>query len=64
MFFGGESMISILKVVSLILLLSPALLIYTETASIPIAVILFLVGALLYTYTLSKKRDRHFQKPR
>ncbi|WP_171900941.1 hypothetical protein [Planococcus maritimus] len=57
-------MISILKVVSLILLLSPALLIYTEMASIPIAVILFLVGALLYTYTLSKKRDRHFQKPR
>ena len=50
-------MIIFLKVLSIILMLLPAVLIYTETTSILIAVFPFIVGALLYTYTLSKKRN-------
>ncbi len=52
-------MIPVLKVVSIILLFSPAVLIYTETTSILVAVIPFVIGALLYTYVQSKKRTQH-----
>ncbi|MEZ0481030.1 hypothetical protein [Planococcus sp. SSTMD024] len=50
---------TLLKIISIILLFSPAVLIYTETTSILIAVIPFVLGALLYTYVLSKKRTQH-----
>lgn len=48
-------MITLLKILSILLIFSPILLIYTETTSILIAVLPFVAGALLYTYTLSKK---------
>ena len=54
-------MITFLKVLSIILMFLPAILIYTETTSILIAVLPFVVGALLYTYTLSKKRTQNHQ---
>lgn len=52
-------MIPVLKVLSIILLFSPAVLIYTETTSILVAVIPFVLGALLYTYVQSKKRTQN-----
>lgn len=52
-------MIPMLEILSIILLFSPAVLIYTETTSILIAVIPFVLDALLYTYVLSKKRTQH-----
>ena len=51
-------MIPVLKIISIILLFSPAVLIYTETTSILVAIIPFALGALLYAYILSKKRTQ------
>lgn len=48
-----------LKIISIILLFSPAVLVYTETTSVLVAIIPFVLGALLYTYVLSKKRTQH-----
>lgn len=44
----------LLKVISILLMLSAAILIYTETTGLLIGVIPFVAGALLYTYTKSK----------
>lgn len=48
-------MIVILKIISILLMFSAAILIYTETTGIVVSVLPFVAGALLYTYAKSKK---------